>query len=306
MLKIIVSSLLIWWVLKQVDWQAAFDQLQQLSMVTVVGAFAIMLLVLGVLAARWWQLCLGLQLKLNYLYCYKLYLIGQVFMQILPGAVGSDIARGGALWRKGVTPLEAANSVVIDRLFGLLGLLSMVILAMPWVLRQTLGDDFYVSLIISGFVIIGVFVGFIFAPQIIRFFVKYFRFLSGFLTLADKLEALFKNKSNIFKAYGLALVNQFLNPLMVWIVAKDMGYDLSFTGLLAIMPVSLFIAALPISIAGWGIREASLVFGLGLIGLDGEPASILALMFGLINFISFVPGAVLLLIASVRKKAIRT
>jgi uncharacterized membrane protein YbhN (UPF0104 family) len=53
--------------------------------------------------------------------------------------------------------------------------------------------------------------------------------------------------------------------------------------MIAIMSFVAFATALPISLAGWGVREVSLVSLLGLLGVDREAALVLSVEFGIIN-----------------------
>jgi hypothetical protein len=50
---------------------------------------------------------------------------------------------------------------------------------------------------------------------------------------------------------------------------------------------------LPISIAGWGVRETAMVGLFGLIGVPGEGALVLAVLFGLVGIAAALPGGVL-------------
>ena len=54
---------------------------------------------------------------------------------------------------------------------------------------------------------------------------------------------------------------------MAFLVERALGYDLAFWQCLAMVPPALLLTYLPISIAGWGTREATLIFGFGLFGL---------------------------------------
>jgi hypothetical protein len=50
---------------------------------------------------------------------------------------------------------------------------------------------------------------------------------------------------------------------------------------------------LPISLAGWGVREVSLVALLGLLGVDREAALALSVEFGIICTLMSLPGGVI-------------
>jgi hypothetical protein len=52
-------------------------------------------------------------------------------------------------------------------------------------------------------------------------------------------------------------------------------------------------AALPISIGGWGLREASFVSLLGVLGVDREAALLLSVEFGLLSMLVSLPGGLI-------------
>jgi len=50
-----------------------------------------------------------------------------------------------------------------------------------------------------------------------------------------------------------------------------------------VVPLVLLVTALPISIAGWGVREGSMVVGLGLLGVPESDAALVSVVIGLIG-----------------------
>ena len=60
-----------------------------------------------------------------------------------------------------------------------------------------------------------------------------------------------------------------------------------------VLPVIL-ISLLPISFAGWGVREGAMVIGLGLIDVPMDKAVAVSVTFGLALLVSSLPGAVLI------------
>jgi hypothetical protein len=61
------------------------------------------------------------------------------------------------------------------------------------------------------------------------------------------------------------------------------------------MPPVLMVSALPVSIAGYGVREASFVVLLGRVGIDSTDATLLSLVGGVAFALASLPGGLLLL-----------
>lgn len=76
----------------------------------------------------------------------------------------------------------------------------------------------------------------------------------------------------------------------VFVLALAMGLGLSLGGALVLVPTALFIAMLPISIGGWGVREGAFVVLLRLAGLDAVEALSLSLLSRLVNLVVDLPG----------------
>jgi hypothetical protein len=58
-----------------------------------------------------------------------------------------------------------------------------------------------------------------------------------------------------------------------------------------VVPTIILIASLPISIGGWGVREAALAVGFSALGQPASVAVATSLIIGLANLVSALPGA---------------
>ncbi|MGC1354895.1 MAG: lysylphosphatidylglycerol synthase transmembrane domain-containing protein, partial [Xanthobacteraceae bacterium] len=94
----------------------------------------------------------------------------------------------------------------------------------------------------------------------------------------------------------LALVYALLaaasGALAAYCISLSLGIDVSLTAMIAVMSFVSFATALPISVAGWGVREVSMVSLLGLLGIDREAALVLSIEFGIINTLVCLPGGI--------------
>jgi hypothetical protein len=61
---------------------------------------------------------------------------------------------------------------------------------------------------------------------------------------------------------------------------------------------------LPISIAGWGVREGAMVAAFGLIGVSQEGAVVLSLLAGILAVVACLPGGLIWLMSGYRHKDI--
>jgi uncharacterized membrane protein YbhN (UPF0104 family) len=65
-----------------------------------------------------------------------------------------------------------------------------------------------------------------------------------------------------------------------------------FAGIALVLP-TLLIMMIPISIAGWGVREAAMIVALGYAGVSAADAFAISVAFGLTFLLSGIPGGIL-------------
>jgi uncharacterized membrane protein YbhN (UPF0104 family) len=91
----------------------------------------------------------------------------------------------------------------------------------------------------------------------------------------------------------IGFVLTFFLYLPVYLFAQSLGYPLSLPAVLLVMPTVFLLAFLPISFAGWGVREVAFVALFKLFGLEGEQALSLSVAYGLLSLAAVMPGFVL-------------
>ena len=62
--------------------------------------------------------------------------------------------------------------------------------------------------------------------------------------------------------------------------------------MIIVIPITNLLAALPISIAGWGFREGLFIAGLGYLGISSDSALALSILYGLLMLIVSLPGLI--------------
>ena len=77
----------------------------------------------------------------------------------------------------------------------------------------------------------------------------------------------------------------------IYLAAHAVQVPLTFFVVFAIGPVLLLAHVFPISIGGWGVREAAAVALLGLTGVDATSALLVSIMFGVLLVLTTLPGA---------------
>jgi uncharacterized membrane protein YbhN (UPF0104 family) len=89
---------------------------------------------------------------------------------------------------------------------------------------------------------------------------------------------------------ALAVISQVNLSLAVWMLAHGLDLPVSLLDCMVLVPPVILVMTLPVSIAGWGVRETAMVVAFGLIGVNGNSALALSLLFGLITLAGALLG----------------
>ena len=111
----------------KVDLPAAFAQVEVGWFIVAVACFGLVQLVA---AYRWGVLLRTMQIELAYPVLVRLTMIGQFFNLAVPGGIGGDLLK--MVYARREAPkktTEAVTSILLDRVFGLLGLLLIALIA---------------------------------------------------------------------------------------------------------------------------------------------------------------------------------
>jgi hypothetical protein len=82
----------------------------------------------------------------------------------------------------------------------------------------------------------------------------------------------------------------------VILFAHGFGVTLAPAAAYLVVPVAVLSSSLPISIGGWGVREASLSYGLMLFGVASDDAALLGLALGIGLLLASLPGGIVMLL----------
>ena len=77
-----------------------------------------------------------------------------------------------------------------------------------------------------------------------------------------------------------------------WCCAKAVAAPVGVAHVLFLVPPVLLIATVPISIAGWGVRESSMIAAFAYAGLAESDGLTLSILFGAVNFVIGIVGGI--------------
>jgi uncharacterized membrane protein YbhN (UPF0104 family) len=242
-------------------------------------------------AVRWTLVARGIGAPVPYGVAIELTFIGHFFSQMLPTSVGGDVYRAWGARKQGMTLTQAVFGVLLERFIGLATLTVLVVVGMP-LLGARIGSA--VPTLVATVMAAGLVAGLVVLVNMRRFSFLFGRFAiwQSVLMVSAAAMQLVRQPLRLLGILAVSLAVNFGSLSLVWCLARYFGVELSLIDAVIIIPGVTFLANLPISIGGWGVREAGLAGGFSLLGLPIEAAVATSIMVGLLSLLAGIPGFV--------------
>jgi uncharacterized membrane protein YbhN (UPF0104 family) len=284
-----VSVLLIWLLLRERDLGALLRQMLAVEPGHLALAAAVLWLLAIPSALRWSTVLGAMGHRLAFRNSFPIVLVGLFFNLTLPSSVGGDAVRMWQVHRAGLPGAAAIMSVMIDRLVALVAILLLVLAALPLMYAQIpdrAARGGVVLLLALGFL------GFAVALAVDRLpaALERLRPARAILQLTRALRAVMLTPRASLPSLAYSLMNQGGVVVVVTVLAEGLHLPVTWLQSLLIVPITILVTVLPISVAGWGVREGAFVAGFGLVGVPAADALALSVLFGLLNTLVCLPG----------------
>jgi hypothetical protein len=87
------------------------------------------------------------------------------------------------------------------------------------------------------------------------------------------------------------------------IAARTSGLNVSPARMLPLALLILLVMSVPLSIGGWGLREGAAAWAFAMAGLGAAQGVTTAVIYGVLVLVAALPGALVLLVTSLRRTA---
>ncbi len=88
----------------------------------------------------------------------------------------------------------------------------------------------------------------------------------------------------------LSLTIHVLAVVIAWCAVRSIAAPADFEQVFMLIPPIMLITMMPISIAGWGVREATMMVAFGYAGLAQTDGTVVSILFGAVSFIVGAAG----------------
>jgi uncharacterized membrane protein YbhN (UPF0104 family) len=244
------------------------------------------------LSALRWRLTAGqLGIGLGRIHAIREYYLGQVVNQALPGGVVGDAGRAVRA-RAQAGLMTSGLAVILERLAGQIAMAVTMAVAVPATVAVPGGVDWPGWLLVPVLVLLAAMAALPVALLIAtRLPGRAGRAGAGFWSA---LVLVFADRGALPAHLVLSLGTTACNLAAFAFCARAVGVTLDPLTVVALVPVILFAMVIPVSIAGWGLREGAAVVILPVAGVAAGDALAASVAFGLTFILSTLPGVAVL------------
>ena len=262
-IKVAISLALLYFAVHFVNFGVLRERLYRLNYSWIAAALITLGLQLTLASLRWQRIAEfgGGHLSAGRAVLYTL--IGSFFSQVLPSTVGGDAARIWLLARDAGAWKNAIYSVLIDRIAGLIWLAVLVLVCLPWSLALIANPVGRTALILIG--------------------------LAG---AAAPVGLLMLSLLGVTSMARWKAVRHLMTVAVLWFCAQAIGSSFTFLNSLLLIPPVILISAIPVSIAGWGVRESAMIAAFTYAGLPESDGLLVSILFGASSFVIGAAGGV--------------
>lgn len=274
-----------------VDFGQAMGMLKETNVYWLILAFCLVQLQVILSAWRWQITALRLEQQLTLKRAVGEYYLATVANLSLPGGVTGDAARvlrnrSGAGWQ------QVTQAVMLERLAGQLALFLIAFLGwILWPLTMDLGVPpsagriFVAALLLTLILLVAL-------ALIIRFGADpVSRFVVGFGPAIHRVW-LTDGQWRIQLLLSVLVVTTYLGVFLASSYA--LSQPIPLVAVFTLVPIVLLSMALPLSIGGWGVREAVAASLWPVAGLLPEAGVATSILYGLVSLLAAVPAALLI------------
>ena len=287
LLRLAATALILTLILRSINLSQVLNVLKQTRLDYLVAALLLQFSSTAVSAYRWQLIMQNLQFGQNFAFYWRSYFKGMFFNQGLPTSIGGDAVRMLDVAKLGFRKRDALYGVMVDRIIGLGALLSLTLLAYllsPNLLPKPVHRPILMIISLGAAGFFGIF--------IINYFTWLNRFpkLTVINTVAQRLHQALSFKRILLVIASLLI--PFLALLGFFATGWALGLEYSLMTYFALVPPALVLTVVPISVAGWGVREGALVSLFSLIGADKTAVLMMSLLYGFTLIIVSLPGLI--------------
>ena len=271
-LKLCISIGILWYVFSRPDIspREIAEHIKNIELSRLLIAIGLYIVIVFIACLRWQELLKGQDIYLSFFKTLELNFIGLFFNTFMPSLTGGDVVKAYYVSKHTAQRLEAATTVLIDRVVGMLALLTIGAAASLYAISDTQIRKPAISIVVL-FLIITILGIVLFNKRFMKKFsfnVKGERWQKIVVSLKRVYSAFYIYRSKkilLVKVFLMSIVMQLMFVLMNYQIALGLGLNVSMKYFFLFIPIISVISAIPITFAGWGLGESMYKYFFGLV-----------------------------------------
>jgi glycosyltransferase 2 family protein len=300
-LKILVSFGLVAYLVSRVQLEQITTVLQSANAWYLLPAAILYLGAMSSGAFKWYVLLQAQGIRIPFRRVLAFTFTGFFFNNFFPANIGGDVMRGYGLARYTERTADAAVSVVVDRLVGLIAFITSAVIASAVAIFLFGRSDMQRIELAGVIVLLAVAGGFsLLLSHRFRHWLEpmfNWRLLKGLAPLYARLSGALGNYrhsyNSLFLAFCVSMLTLVLTNFTDYFIVLALGGGLPLIYIFVFNPIIAFVLLIPISVGGLGVSQSAYVFFYGLVGIAEPFALTLSLIKQAIIYLTSIPGGLL-------------
>ena len=288
--KILISAALLYFSLRKINLGELVSRIDVASLGWIGLAIAVSFVQIFLGVLRWREISAECGAPLDTKQAMRFNVIGTFFNQTLPSSIGGDavrlwlVARNGAGWR------AATYSIFVDRAIGLIALAIIIVASLPWSYNLITDPHGRSALLLVDLAALAGGLGFLVLGVLPWPWLKHWWATHHIHACAVIANRVIFSRDRGPKVAVLSVLVHVLAVVIAWCVVQSIAAPVLFGQIFQLVPPVMLITMLPISIAGWGVREATMGLAFGYAGLVANEGVNVSLLFGAVSFLVGIVG----------------
>jgi len=257
-----------------------------------------------VMAVRWLLLLRAADVDIPARSALRIFLTSSFVGSFLPAGVGADAARAYAVASRTSRGSQAVASVGIDRMLGLVAIAILGIAGLAGYaqhLEASLRLRLTAVAALGGAATLSVF----WVDKATRAVLpeRWHDTKWGWrvLRIGDAIGAYRRHPKVLLEVMGLSIGVQVLRVFQAYGLGRGLGLETGLAYYFVFMPIAMLLLLLPVSVSGFGLPQAAIVWLLRPVGVPDAGSFALSTLIVLIGIIGNLPGA---LLYAIRRKPV--
>src|SRR3954462_9115993 len=287
-----LSGALLWLLLSRADTTALMARLAAIDPGWLTAAFALTLVQVVLISWRWAVIMAGLNASIGTMRALGINLAAFFLGQALPTSIAGDAWRVWKIRTLGFDIGTGVRGVLIDRTTAMIGLVLVVLPTAPLLLARMPDPAMRWSVAAGLGIGAALLILALSADRLPGHWAS--GRLSGVAEFGRAVRGLLSRPVTAIPIIGVSIVVHLLAGVTMWLIAGSLGLTVGLVDCLVLMPPIVLVAGMPLSIAGWGLREGAMVAVFALVGVPMDGALLMSVLLGLLLLMVSLPGGLVL------------